>query len=222
MFHDMDTQATVLDYRIRTSAFGIVTVEIAWTIHRVSHRLGFGRLTICVQLNSFSLTCESLTTYHCAGPQNNMQPDIVNFETLASVYGEIGGTRPPVVSTDTNEASTSPPSGNLVFPQPYQPNQESFEEKEKEYEDEDEADRRLRDIDESGFPALNVALFPAAVRRRLTEIDDFVNSGHLPTEGSEWRVLHEGQQGRALEMDLGEGFKVQLHFLLASDEDYPI
>ena len=148
-----------------------------------------------------------------------MQPDIVNFETLASVYGEIGGTRPPV-ATDTDEASTSPPSGNLALPQPYQPNQERFEEKEKDYEDEngDEADRRLRDIGGSGFPAVDGALFPSVVRRRMKEID----VGQLPTEGSEWRVLHEGQHGRALEMDLGEGFKVQLHFLLASDEDYPI
>lgn len=151
-----------------------------------------------------------------------MQPDIVNFETLASVCGEIGGTRPPGVSTDTNGASTSPPSDNLEFPHPYQPNQERFEEKEKEYEDEDEENRRLRGHDESGFPVPEAARFPSAVRRRMKEIDEFVNDGHLPTEGSGWRVLHEGQHGRALEMDLGEGFKVQLHFLLASDEDYPI
>ena len=136
-----------------------------------------------------------------------MQPDAVNFETLASVYGEIGGTRPPV----EDESSTIPPSGSLAFPQPSQPNQDWQDEKDEKYED--EADRRLRDTNDSGFPS--------AVRRRLKEIDEFVNGGLFPTQDSQWRVLHESQHGRALEVDLGEGYRVQLHFLLASEEDYP-
>lgn len=149
-----------------------------------------------------------------------MQPDMINFETLASVYGEIGGTRPPLQLTDTDESSTSSPSGSVAFPQPYEPNQERQDETQKNYDD--EADRRLRDIDESGLKAPDVAVFPSVVRRRMKEIDEFVHGGPFPPKSSKWHVLHDGQHGRALEMDLGEGFKVQLHFLLATEGDYPI
>jgi len=150
-------------------------------------------------------------------PQNNMQPDSVNFETLASVYGEIGGTKPPVVSTDELEPASFPPTNNQPRSPPFQPIQEKKEEEEEEEEEKDnEDDRRLRsnledDADAGGFPSF--------VRRRMVEIDDLV-FGDLQAAHSGWRVLHETEHGRALEMDLGKGFKVQLHFLLATEADH--
>jgi len=149
-----------------------------------------------------------------------MQPDVVNFETLASVYGVIGGTRPPAVPAGGSAAAadadaiSTPPSTN---DQPGTTFQEQDEKDEKDKE-KDEEDRRLRTRTGLEQEADLREDFPASVRRRMEEIDAVVYGNVRVGRG--WRMLHESRNGRALEMDLGEGYKVQLHFLLATDEDY--
>jgi len=116
-----------------------------------------------------------------------MQPDAINFETLASVYGVIGGTRPPapVYETQNDDISNIPENRSL----------------------------RTRFGVKQGEEDSALEL-PTLVRRKMEEIDAFV-LGDVQV-GSGWRMLHETQHGRALEMDLGDGYKVQLHFLLAN------
>ena len=54
--------------------------------------------------------------------------------------------------------------------------------------------------------------FPPAIAEALDEIDTLVDSGRI---ASGWRKLHESEYGRAHEIDLGDGYTVQLHQLKA-------
>jgi len=138
-----------------------------------------------------------------------MQPDVVNFETLESVYGVIGGTRLPAVPAGGSTAAAA----DVVFTPPSTNDQPGTQ-----FQEEDEENRRLRRRTGLEQEAGLREDFPASVRRRMEEIDAVVYG--TVRVGRGWRMLHESRNGRALEMDLGEGYKVQLHFLLATDEDY--
>jgi len=177
------------------SAFGIAIKAIAWTTPIVSKRR-LDEYTVWVAQNVFSpLLC-------IAGPRNNMQPDTVNFETLASVYGVVWGPAPGAPSSSATEP---------VNPQTPPPQRERDNENE---EDDDGDDRQLRRrvvSDQKVGVAQND--FPPSVQQRMKEVDSVVHGGG--SAGRRWRLLHESPHGRALEMDLGEGYRVQLHFLLA-------
>ena len=134
-------------------------------------------------------------------PQNNMQPATPNFETLADVYGVVGG---PAPGSSTAGTSTGPRPVTTQAP----PQERDHEDD----DEEDEDDRRLRQKTESEHGVAR-GDFPLSVRQRMEEVDAVVRQGGLAGPGR--RLLHESPHGRALEMDLGEGFKVQLHFLLA-------
>ena len=179
----------------RMSAFGIAIKAIAWTTPVVSKEM-FGQIH-CTGSTIFGNVFSPLCVF--AGPRNNMQPDTVNFETLASVYGVVGGPAPGAPSSSATE-----PVNPQTPPQRERDNEE----------DDDEDDRRLRRrvVSEQ---RVGVAQndFPPSVQQRMKEVDSVVHGGG--SAGRRWRLLHESPHGRALEMDLGEGYTVQLHFLLA-------
>ena len=118
--------------------------------------------------------------------RNNWKPDTTNFKTLAGIYGVVDSPTPG------NTAAVLPPRQLQGPPSP--PENDNVD------------DRQL------------ASDFPLSVQQRWKEIDDAVI--HHQEEGwtgphRGWRVLHETSHGRALELELGEGYRVQLHFLLA-------
>ena len=117
-------------------------------------------------------------------PRTNQRPDTSNFEFLAVMYGTVDGTRTPTEpSTDNSVGWDS--SGSPAF-NPWW---------------EDRRERNLR-----GSHGNRERLFSASVKEAYrAAMDDF--------EHPSWRKLHESDYGRALEMDLGEGFRLQAHML---------
>jgi hypothetical protein len=121
-------------------------------------------------------------------PENNMQPALPNFEFLTILYGSIDDTIPQGGnSTDT----PSLPSAQ------------------------DTNDRRLR----GRSPTSNV--LPPKIERALDEIDALVDSGMIGADirgtiqRKGWRLLHTSEHRRTHEIDLGDGYVVQLHMLEA-------
>lgn len=119
-------------------------------------------------------------------PEKNKQPAEPNFQFLTKLYGSIDGTIPQGgTSTDT----LSLPSSR------------------------DTNDRRLR----GRSPTSNV--LPSEIERALDEIDALVDLGMIGAEikGTSqrkgWRLLHASEQRWTHEIDLGDGYAVQLHML---------
>jgi hypothetical protein len=80
---------------------------------------------------------------------------------------------------------------------------EQKDEKDKEDEEEDEDDHDL--LQSNSFKV------PDWVIQANKDMDAMIDQG----ETTGWRKLHESEFGRAHEIDLGEGYSIQVHYLLA-------
>jgi hypothetical protein len=58
-------------------------------------------------------------------------------------------------------------------------------------------------------------LLPPNIVAALANIDSIVDNGTYRSEKSGWRILHESSYGHAHEIDLGNGFTVQVHAMNA-------
>ena len=132
-------------------------------------------------------------------PEFNMQPDTPNFIFLAQLYGTVDGSPVPArEGTGGVEAAQTVPGdsgpGN---------NRRG-------------GTRGLRKV--SGSRSRSV---PAAVFAAFDDLDRLVDNGLVGTVEQGWRKLHESEHGEAHEVDVGNGFLVQIHLLKAMPRREP-
>ena len=124
-------------------------------------------------------------------PDANMQPADANFNFLAVLYGTVDGSPVP---TDDNVTVESAANNTAA----------SVEEGNENWKD------KFKDIGGN-----RRRLLPRNVAKALSEIDSIVDNGFYRSEMHGWRILHESAFGHAYEVDLGEGYSVQVHALNA-------
>jgi hypothetical protein len=56
---------------------------------------------------------------------------------------------------------------------------------------------------------------PAHVAKAFGDVDTMVDKGMMSAEQPGWRKLHDNEHAHAYEMDLGDGYVVQIHMLKA-------
>jgi hypothetical protein len=130
-------------------------------------------------------------------PGVNKQPDDTNFALLAQLYGIIGG----------NETSTEGTGGtqvNSTFPPTATNGTRNLRTR-----------RVVRDGSSSG--KAHYEGFPDRIRKVIASIDDLIDNGLVGSIDNGWQLLHESRHGRAHEADLGSGYTVQIHYILAND-----
>lgn len=132
-------------------------------------------------------------------PENNMQPAQPNFEFLTVLYGSIDGTIPQ------GGSSTGTPS--VQSAQDVEPDEEDNGDKKSKNKDDRRRSRR----------SLIKKVLPPEIELALDEIDALADSGMIDagnmSQRRGWRLLHASEQGQAHEIDLGDGYVVQLHML---------
>ncbi|CAB9502789.1 expressed unknown protein [Seminavis robusta] len=129
---------------------------------------------------------------YTSSPKNNMQPDETNYQFLADLYGSI----------ESTEVSS---------PNPANPPQN-------ENQQDDGNRRRLRHVTDTNA-------IPMDIQSKLQEILPAMENYNVNNDSNndtppphKWRLLHSSKQGQAHEMDLGHGWKVQMHKLLHVDD----
>lgn len=131
-------------------------------------------------------------------PRSNKQPDEVNFRALVELYGVVGSST-STNSSYINGAGTMEPNNNEITNANGNNNKNRFEK-----ESTKNRDLKLPDW------------VRKANRSILQDLNDhawMMTTIRNPPIG--WRHLHENRFGRALALDLGEGYSVQVHYLLA-------
>jgi hypothetical protein len=132
-------------------------------------------------------------------PENNMQPALPNFEFLTVLYGSIDGTIPQ------GGSSTGTPSV------------QSAQDVEPDDEDNDDKKSKNKDDRRRGRRSLIKKVLPPEIELALDEIDALADSGMIDVDTMRqrkgWRLLHASEHGQAHEIDLGDGYVVQLHML---------
>jgi hypothetical protein len=122
-------------------------------------------------------------------PEVNMQPATANFNFLAQLYGTVDGSPVPVSNTTsaalTTNNAVSSGSGNRR----------------------NLSGRYLR------RGSRRVGALPPQVEAALEDIDLLVDNGTVGTAEQGWRLLHKSAHGEAHEIDLGNGFTIQIHLL---------
>ncbi len=124
-------------------------------------------------------------------PESNMQPAYANFKFLAVLYGTLDGSPVP---NDDNTAVESAANNTEA----------SVEQDNGNWKD------KFKNIGGN-----RRRLLPHNVAKALSEIDAIVDNGSYQSEMHGWRVLHESAFGHAYEVDLGDGYSVQVHALNA-------
>lgn len=120
-------------------------------------------------------------------PKNNMQPAQPNFEFLATLYGTIDGSIQP--------GGTSVQSAQDVGP-------------------DNQNDKSNKKDKNKGKRSLVRKVLPPEIELALDEIDAIADSGTISnTNRKGWRRLKFSEHGESHEIDLGNGFVVQLHML---------
>lgn len=118
-------------------------------------------------------------------PENNMQPAEPNFKFLTTLYGSIDGSIPPGGAVETAQD---------VGP-----------------DEDDKSNKKNKNKDNR---TLVRKVLPPEIEIALDEIDAIVDSGEINnTKRQGWRRLHFSEHGEAHEINLGNGFVVQLHML---------
>lgn len=147
-------------------------------------------------------------------PRTNKQPDEVNFHALVEMYGVVGSS-PTSVTTTSNGVSTIEPNN---FDNNY--NDNSINNNFEGNQDEKESKSKFGNVDDRR--RLEIPDWVLHANRCILQDLD-VHHARLTTTTTKtttrnsigWRHLHENPYGRALSVDLGEGYSAQVHYLLA-------
>jgi hypothetical protein len=151
-------------------------------------------------------------------PRSNAQPDRSNFEFLATLYGVIGGTAPPVQDNPTPPVQSNPTRPDDQGPLPGSgPGSNP-------YRGEDDDDRRrveegdsfLRGTGLEGVTPATRKTVPADVMNTLNGVVrelDIISSS--PGGAQSWNVLRSEEHGEIREIDLGSGFVARAYMLRA-------
>jgi hypothetical protein len=127
------------------------------------------------------------------------------------MYGVVGSSPASVVTTTSNSVSTIEPN---KFDNNYNDNNSNSDEDNNRYiEDEKESNSKNDKVNDRRRLEIPGWVLEAN-RFILQDLDDhaWMTATRNPMG---WRHLHENPYGRALSVDLGEGYSVQIHYLLA-------
>ena len=136
-------------------------------------------------------------------PEKNMQPAYSNFKFLAQLYGTVDGSPVPTDNTTSASAEALSTTETTGTDHPVA--------------DSGSGNGIVKDI--LGFFGKRRALdtkessLPPAVAAALDDIDLLIDNGWIGSEADGWRMLYESPHGHAHEIDLGDGFTVQIHVL---------
>jgi len=121
-------------------------------------------------------------------PKANMQPDAYNFEFLAELYG--------VIPSSNNDSAGDPTNENVDSAGKQKPGG--------------------RYLQGSSSKRVAGSSIPEWVVAKWRELDHKLeNHAHGSEKRSGWRLLDESRSGEAHELDIGGGYVVQVHKLLA-------
>jgi hypothetical protein len=131
-------------------------------------------------------------------PKTNMQPDESNYKFLADLYGTFDGSYIPTNDTAVESSSVIPPDDATI---------------EGPSDGTKQGPHRLR-----GKRKLLVSKQVSQRRRRMLladKLDAFVDGSSISQTKQNWRQLYSSKFVEKYEVDLGEGFTVHFHMLLA-------
>lgn len=134
-------------------------------------------------------------------PANNRQPDESNFRFLKALYGVVPGSEESATDPATEE-SVAKEHASGIHGNGKKEKKGGGGSNGRRLEHEGQTDR-----------------VPHRVRRYLEDLDDEANRGldyFTPKNG--WELLHKSIGGQAHKKVLGNGFSVQIHFLLVDEE----
>ena len=122
-------------------------------------------------------------------PEANMQPDTPNFNFLAQLYGTVDGSPVPTPGSRNVQSATQDFSG-----------------------------RRALQKASHSTSTYSRRSVPAAIMVAFDDIDHVVNNWMVGSKQEQqgWRKLHKSKHGEVHEVDLGDGFVVQIHMLKAT------
>jgi hypothetical protein len=135
-------------------------------------------------------------------PQNNMQPDETNFIFLADLYGTFNGSYTP-----TNESLVE---SSVLMPSQDTPDEELTDVEETETNDDLHRTRdRLLSETENAIQRERMIL-------RSDDLDTLFDDKNIRRTRNSRRMLRSSAFVEEYEVDLGEGYTVQFHLLLAT------
>jgi len=166
--------------------------QMAYTMcHEIGHGFGLPH-TDENFFNSDLGNCMDYTN----NPEVNMQPATPNFNFLAQLYGTVDGSPIPAtdsgnVQSSTQDVSGSGGGGGRRFL------------------------RKSSHATSTATISAGMRSVPAPVMAAFDDIDQVVDNWMVDSEQERqgWRKLHESEHGEAHEVDLGDGFVVQIHML---------
>lgn len=165
--------------------------DIAQRQYTMCHEIGHGFGLPHTDENFFNKDLNNCMDY-TSNPENNMQPDTPNFLFLAELYGTVDGSTIPPTGTDTVRTNAAVP--------------------------ENEADQKNGSGKNKGGKERDLAVvendsLPPAVAAALEDIDLLIENGLVGSERDGWRKMNETPNGHSHEIDLGDGYTIQIHIL---------
>lgn len=127
-------------------------------------------------------------------PEVNMQPDTPNFTFLAQLYGTVDGSPVPVDEPETGTVQASEAIINDTKGK------------------KGGGKRSLRQ--QTAAHGNSPKTVPATVASAFDEIDHLFDEDSFSIiRKNGWRKLHESKQGGLYELDMEDGFTIQIHLL---------
>jgi hypothetical protein len=136
---------------------------------------------------------------YTTNPRTNQRPDQSNFEFLAVMYGTVGSTLAPTEAATDNSIGWDS-SGPAAIDAWWEDRRRHLRGAHQQTPGSEEED--------------GIATIPRSQHRALSQLTlDAYEAAMTDFDHPSWRMLHESDHGRALEMDLGDGFRLQAHML---------
>jgi hypothetical protein len=148
---------------------------------------------------------------YTVNPENNKQPAFANFLFLSQLYGTLSGSKVPEFGEVDGNGE---PTAGTLEPNPNDNSSTNSNVQDGQNDENRNRKERRRRASSSNTPSRisRTLSVPPEIAFALEEIDILVDHGEI---GSHWRRLHESAFGVAHEIDLGQGYSVQIHVLKA-------